>query len=107
MDRPSPEVLAAVVAAEIIEAHSPDISNALREPLADRIEAALRRIARQEREACVALCLERQAMWEATEARSTIAAGLRAEARSRCNEAAVIADALRAGGAPRPSGDLA
>ena len=69
-----PEVLAAVVAAEIIEAHSPDISNALREPLADRIEAALRRIARQEREACVALCLERQAMWEATEARSTIAA---------------------------------
>ena len=105
MDRPSPEVLAAVVAAEIIEAH-PDISNALREPVADRIEAALRRIARQEREACVALCLERQAMWEATEARSTIAAGLRAEARSRCNEAAVIADALRGAPAPRPPGDL-
>jgi hypothetical protein len=106
MDRPSPEVLAAVVAAEIIEAYSPGISNALREPLAERIEAALRRVARQEREACIALCLERQAMWEATEARSTIAAGLRVEARSRCNEAAVIADALRAGGAPRPSGDL-
>jgi transposase len=99
MERLSPEVFAAVVAAEIAQAHRNEISDALREEIAERFETALRRIARQERDACVAQCLERQAMWEATEARSTIAEPLRQEARARCNEAAVIADALRAANA--------
>jgi len=95
MDRTSPEVLAAVVAAEIAEAHHLDIDDARLDALAARTEAALRRMARLEREACVAVCLERQAMWESTEARSTITEPLRAESRARCNEAQVIADAIR------------
>ncbi len=103
MEPLSPEVMAAVVAAELAQAYPEAINDALYDQLAARIEAALRRIARLEREACVAQCLERQAMWEATEARSTIPAPLRQEARARCNEAAVIADALRAVGATGPS----
>lgn len=97
MDRTSPEVLAAVVAAEIAEAHHLDIDDTVLDSLAARIEAALRRMARLERDACVAVCLERQAMWESTEARSTISEPLRQESRARCNEAAVIADAIRTG----------
>ena len=74
-----------------------DIDEALLDALAARIETALRRMARLEREACVAVCVERHAMWESTEARSTISEPLRQEARARCNEALVIADALRGG----------
>ena len=103
MERLTPEVMAAVVAAELAQAHPDEIDVELRDELAARIETALHRAARQEREACIVQCLERQAMWEATEARSTIAAPLRQEARARCNEAAVIADLLRAGGARGPS----
>jgi uncharacterized membrane protein affecting hemolysin expression len=95
MEGLSPEVLAAVVAAEIAEAHGPLIDDVVRDQIAHRIEAALRRMAREERVACAAVCAARQAMWEATENRSTIAEPLRAEARARSNEAAVIADALR------------
>ena len=97
MDRTSPEFLATMVAAEIAHAHRLDIDEALLDALSARIEAALRRIASHERDACIAVCLERRAMWESTEGRSTISEPLRAEARARCNEAAVIADALRAG----------
>ena len=104
MDRSSPEVLAAVVAAEIAESHHLEIDDARLDALAARIEMALRRIARLEREACVRTCLERQALWEATEARSTISEPLRQEARARSNEAQVIADALRAAGASPTSG---
>jgi predicted transcriptional regulator len=95
MEGLSPEVLATLVAAELAEAHRPVIDDAVRDELARRIETALRRVAREERAACVAVCGARQAMWEATENRSTIAEPLRAEARARSNEAAVIADALR------------
>jgi hypothetical protein len=95
MEALSPEVLATLVAAELAEAHRPFIGDAVRDELAQRIETALRRVARDERAACVGVCVARQAMWEATENRSTIAAPLRAEARARGNEAAVIADALR------------
>ena len=88
------EVLATIVATELAAAH-PQIDDALRDVIAARVEAAMRRLTRQERDACAALCLERQAMWEATEARATIAAPLRHEARARSNEAQVIADAIR------------
>src|SRR5688572_10886627 len=101
MEHFSPEVLAMVIAGEFAQAHPDEVDDAIRDELAARIVAALRRMARLEREACVAQCLERQAMWESTEARSTTSEPLRQEARARCNEAAVIADALRAGG-PRP-----
>jgi hypothetical protein len=96
MEQLSIEVLAAVVAGELAAAHS-GIDDALRDEIAARVEASMRRLARQERDACAALCLQRQAMWEATEARSTIAEPLRHEARARANEAQVIADALREG----------
>ena len=95
MERLSPEVLATLVAAELAEAHSPLLNDAVRDDLTARIETALHRIAREEREACVAVCMQRQAMWEATENRSTISEPLRTEARLRSNEAAVIADVLR------------
>ena len=95
MEGLSPEVLATVVAAEIAEAHGLLIDDEALDKLALRIETALRRMAREERAACIAVCAARQAMWEATENRSTIAEPLRAEARARSNEAAVIADALR------------
>jgi hypothetical protein len=93
MERMPIEVLATVVATELAAAH-PEIDDALRDIIATRIETGMNRLARQERDACVALCLERQAMWEATEARSTIAEPLRHEARARSNEAQAIADAL-------------
>jgi hypothetical protein len=94
MEPLSAEVLATVVAAELAEAHQPAISEAIRDDLAARIETALRRMARQERDACIAVCRQRFAMWESTESRSTISEPLRLEARLRSNEAAVIADAL-------------
>jgi hypothetical protein len=102
MEHLSIEVLSAVVASELAiqfaSAHpaiEPD--DALRDAIAARVETAMRRLARQERDACAGLCLQRHAMWEATEARSTIAAPLRHEARARANEAQVIADAIREG----------
>lgn len=94
MEPLSPEVLATVVAAEVAEAYEPAITEAIRDDLAARIETVLRRMARQERDACIALCRQRHAMWEATEGRSTISEPLRQESRFRANEAAVIADAL-------------
>jgi hypothetical protein len=96
MERLPIEVLATVVATELATAH-PEIDDALRDVITASIEAGMHRLARQERDACAALCLQRQAMWEATEARSTIAAPLRHEARARANEAQVIADAIREG----------
>jgi hypothetical protein len=102
MEPLSIEVLATVVAAELATAH-PEIDDALRDAIAARIEVGMQRLVRQERDACAALCEERQAMWEATEARSTIAEPLRHEARARSNEALVIADAIRAGAARAPS----
>ena len=68
MDHLSIEVLAVVVATELAVAH-PVVDDAMRDAIAVRVESAMRRLARQERDACAALCLERQAMWEATEAR--------------------------------------
>ena len=96
MENLSIEVLATVVATELAAAH-PQVDDALRDAIAARIETGMRRLARQERDACVTFCLERVAMWETTEARSTIATPLRQEARARSNEAQVIGDAIRAG----------
>ncbi len=94
MKRPSPEVLATIVAEAFGDAHGAAVSAAMREELAARVERALREALAADREAAAALCLERQALWMATEARST-PDPLRAEARARANEAAYLADALR------------
>jgi hypothetical protein len=67
----------------------------MREDLARRVERALRDALAADRKAAAALCLERQALWEATEARPTSPEPLRAEARGRANEAAYLADAIQ------------
>jgi hypothetical protein len=91
----SPEVLATVVAERFGDAYGGAVSAGMREDLARRVERALREAVAADRKAVAALCLERQALWTATEARPTTPEPLRAEARSRANEAAYLADAIQ------------
>jgi hypothetical protein len=93
MDSFDPEVAAAVLAAELEEMGTGG-DPAVRDPRVARIEAALRRAMRAGREACVALCLRRQALWERTESNLETSELLRAEARYRGNEAAYLADTI-------------
>ena len=58
----------------------------------------LRTTARQERLACIGECERRRTLWAETEDRSSTPPSLRTEARFCGNEAAVLADALRARG---------
>jgi hypothetical protein len=93
MDTFDPEVAAAVLAAELEEMGAPG-DRAVRDPRVARIEGALRSAMRAGREACVALCLQRRALWERTESNLETSELPRAEARCRGNEAAYLADAL-------------
>ena len=93
MDTFDPEVTAAVLAAEL-EEMGPAADPAGRYSRVARIEAALRGAMRAGREASVALCLRRQALWERTESNLETSELLKAEARYRGNEAAYLADAL-------------
>ena len=68
----------------------------MRDDLAGRVERALREALVADRKIAAALCRERQALWVTTEARPTSTDLLRAEARSRANEAAYLADAIEA-----------
>jgi hypothetical protein len=95
MDDLTPEVLATIVAEKFGDSYGGVISAAMREDLARRVERALREALVADRKAATALCIERQALWVATEARSSSPAPLRAEARSRANEAAYLADAIQ------------
>jgi hypothetical protein len=110
-----PEVAAAVLAAELAEMHPSAIGPArlagqARRPgsparldyFAARIEAVLRGAMAAEREACAALCVQRQTLWEKTENADATLELLRAESRFRGNEAAYLADVIRerAGGEP-------
>jgi hypothetical protein len=95
MEDLSPEVLATVVAEKFGDSYGGVINTVMREDLARRVERAIREALVADRKATAALCLERQALWVATEARSTSPEPLRAEARSRANEAAYIADAIQ------------
>ena len=90
----SPEILATVVAETFGDSYGGLINAVMREDLSHRIERALRQAVLADRKAAAALCLERQALWVAAEARSTSSDHLRAEARSRANEAAYLADAI-------------
>jgi hypothetical protein len=90
-----PEVLATVVAEKFGDSYGGVINVVMREDLARRVERALRDARAADRKAAAALCLERQALWVATEARPTSPEHLRAEARSRANEAAYLADAIQ------------
>jgi hypothetical protein len=95
MEDLSPEVLATVVAEKFGDSYGGVINAGMREDLARRVERAIREAIVAERKAVAALCLEREALWVATEARPTNPELLRAEARSRANEAAYLADAIQ------------
>src|SRR3954447_11516300 len=95
MEDLSPEVLATIVAERFADSCGGAISSVMREDLARRVERALREALVADRKAAALLCLERQALWVATEARATSTEHLRAEARSRANEAAYLADAIQ------------
>jgi hypothetical protein len=94
MEDLSPEVLAVVVAEKFGDSYGATINAAMREDLADRVERALREAIVADRKVVADLCRERQSLWVTTEARPTSTEHLRAEARSRANEAAYLADAI-------------
>jgi hypothetical protein len=95
MEDLSPEVLATVVAETFGDSYGGVVNAVMREDLTRRVERALRAAVVADRKAAAALCLERHALWVATEARPTSPEPLRAEARSRANEAAYLADAIQ------------
>lgn len=95
MQELAPEVLATVVAEQFGDSYGGVINAAMREDLARRVERALQEALVAGRTAAAALCLERQALWVATEANPTTPKPLRAEARGRANEAAYLADAIQ------------
>lgn len=90
----SPEVLATVLAEQFGDSYGGIINAAMRQDLTRRLERAIREALAGERQQIAALCLRRQAMWEETESRPSTPEPLRAEARSRANEAAYLADAI-------------
>ncbi|HVT09021.1 MAG TPA: hypothetical protein VHO67_16290 [Polyangia bacterium] len=95
MEHLSPEVLATVVAEKFGDSYGGIISAAMREDLARRVERALLEAVVADRKPAAAICLDRQALWEAAEARPATPDPLRAEARARANEAAYLADAVQ------------
>jgi hypothetical protein len=95
MEDLTPEVLATIVAEKFGDSYGAVINAVMREDLARRVERALREALTADRKATTALCLERQALWVATESRPSSTEPLRAEARSRANEAAYLADAIQ------------
>ena len=95
MEHVSPEVLATVVAEKFGDSYGGLIDARMRDDLAGRVERAIREALLVDRKAAAALCLQRQALWVATEAGPTTTEHLRAEARSRANEAAYLADAIQ------------
>src|SRR6266508_2110465 len=95
MEDLSSEVLATLVAERFGDAYGDVINAVMREDLARRVERVLREALVADRRAISALCLERQALWVATEARLSRPEHLRAEARSRANERAYLADAIQ------------
>ena len=99
MEELSLTAVAAMTARDVLRAH-PGLGASGAEDLTHRVETALRTAVRQERLACVAECERRKALWTQTEERSATPPSLRTEARFRANEAAVLADALRARSTP-------
>lgn len=94
----SPAALARFVSEDFGRAHAPGFTEAMRGELDIRIETVLRTAIRTERSACVAECARRHDLWSSYEDRNEVPAALRGEARARANEAAHLADALRARG---------
>jgi hypothetical protein len=95
MEAFTPEVLATLVAEQFGDAHADLVDGRMRDDLARRVERAIAKAFAAGKAAAAALCLERQALWVATEARPGTPELLRAEARARANEAAYLADAIQ------------
>jgi len=98
MEDPSPAALARFVSDDFTRAHAPGVSGEMQRELAVRVETALRSAIRAERDACVAECARRHELWASYQDRTGVPSSLRGEARARANEAALLADALRARG---------
>jgi hypothetical protein len=96
--KPSPATVAAFVAGDFFKANPSLDAHALQDELVNRIETALRGAVREEREACAVLCDARRTLWTSTEEKGSTPQELRREARARSNEAAYLADAIRARG---------
>ena len=90
--------LARMIAADAGRAHR-SLGAAAVEDLTHRLETALRTAVQHERRGCVAECQRRVDLWTGTEEKPGTPPSLKTEARFRANEAAVLADSLRA----RPS----
>jgi hypothetical protein len=98
MDDLSPAALARFVSDDFGREHAPGFTEEMRRELAIRIETVLKTAIRIERSACVAECVRRHDLWSSYEDRNQVPSALRGEARARANEAAHLADALRARG---------
>src|SRR5688572_5904666 len=96
--KPSLHALARFIADDHFAQHHADASADARMALVTRIETALRSVVDEERDACAALCDERQGLWQRTEDAPEKPAALRSEARARSVEAAWLADAIRVRG---------
>lgn len=94
--KPSPAGIATFVVSDFFKAHPSLDARALRDELAHRIETALRGVVGEEREACAETCDARRVLWASTEEKAGIPEELRREGRDRSNEAAYLADAIRA-----------
>jgi hypothetical protein len=98
MDDLSPAAIARFVSDDFGRAHAPGLTEEIRGELAVRIEMVLTTAIRNERSACAAECARRHDLWSSYEDRAESPSALRGEARARANEAAHLADALRARG---------
>jgi hypothetical protein len=94
----SPEAVSRFVAEDFRRAHPLAVTAAMAQELAVRLETALRSAIGEERDACILECTRRHELWNAYEERTGVPSQLRVEARARANEAALLADALRARG---------
>jgi hypothetical protein len=98
MNQLSPEAVSRFVAEDFRRVHAHAVTAQMAGELAVRIETALRSAIGEERAACVLECARRHELWNAYEERTGVPSQLRVEARARANEAALLADALRARG---------
>jgi hypothetical protein len=93
---PAPEIVARFLVRDFFSAHPGAATTDRVRDLSVRVETALRAAASAERRACAETCDRRAELWSATESRPEKPPSLRSEARSRANEAAWLADAIRA-----------
>jgi hypothetical protein len=96
MTTPPIETVAAFAASDFLKGHPGLDSQALRGELALRIETALRAAVEEEREECARLCDAHSALWTPTKGKAALPEQVRRDALARSNEAASLADAIRA-----------